>query len=144
VGVIARGFLAEDDHLFTGRINGEPATTFPIEITREVVARGRDRYSIFCTPCHDQTGSGNGMAVRRGFRRPPPSFHIGRLRGAPPGYFYDVITNGFGAMNDYAAGIRPHDRWAIVAYIRALQLSQNISVGDLPLQDRQELEKAAR
>jgi hypothetical protein len=143
-GAIARGFLAEDEHLYTGRANGQPATTFPFEITEEILTRGRERYNIFCAPCHDQTGAGNGMAVRRGFRRPPPSFHIDRLREAPVGHFYDVISNGFGAMNDYAAAIRPHDRWAIVAYVRVLQFSQNIRVGDLPPQDRQELEKAPR
>jgi hypothetical protein len=143
-GVIARGFLDEDDHFYTGRVNGQLATTFPFEITTDVLARGRERFDIFCTPCHDHVGSGNGMAVRRGFRRGPPSFHIQRLRDAPPGHFYDVISNGFGAMNDYAAQITPRDRWAIVAYIRALQLSQNANIRDLPAEDRQELERLPR
>ena len=144
IGVVARGFLDEDEHLYAGRVNGQLATTFPFEITADVLARGRERYNIFCTPCHDHVGTGNGMAVRRGFRRGPPSFHTDRLREAPPGHFYDVITNGFGAMNDYAAQIKPRDRWAIVAYIRALQFSQNASIQDLPPQDRQELEKLPR
>ena len=144
LGVIARGFLNEDDHFFGGRVNGQLATTFPFEISSEVLERGRERYTIFCTPCHDQVGTGNGMAVRRGFRRGPPTFHIDRLREAPVGHFYDVITNGFGAMNDYAAQIKPADRWAIVAYIRALQLSQNANVQDLSAQDRQALEKVPR
>jgi hypothetical protein len=141
VGVIARGFLEEDEHLYTGRVNGELAESFPFEITADVLARGRERYNIFCTPCHDRAGSGNGMAVRRGFRRPPPTFHMDRLREAPAGHFYGVISNGFGSMNDYAAEIRPRDRWAIVAYIRVLQFSQNVDVQDLPLEDREQLER---
>ena len=144
IGVIARGFLNEDEHLYTGRVNGRLATTFPFDITPDVLARGHDRYSIFCTPCHDQVGTGNGMAVRRGFRRGPPSFHIDRLREAPPGHFFDVMSNGFGAMNDYAAEIKPRDRWAIAAYIRVLQFSQNANIQDLPAQDRQELERIPR
>jgi Cytochrome C oxidase, cbb3-type, subunit III len=143
-GVIPRGFLNEDDHLFGGRVNGELATTFPFEITADVLNRGRERYNIFCTPCHDYVGTGNGMAVRRGFRRGPPSFHQDRLREAPVGHFYDVITNGFGSMNDYSAQIKPQDRWAIVAYIRALQLSQNATGPDLSADDRQQLERVPR
>src|SRR6516165_10689458 len=144
VGVVARGFLDEDEHLYAGRVNGQLATTFPFEITADVLERGRDRFNIFCTPCHDYTGSGQGMAVRRGFRSSPPSFHSDRLREAPDGHFFDVITNGFGAMNDYSVQIKPHDRWAIVAYIRVLQFSQNAPVQDLPAQDRQELERLPR
>jgi hypothetical protein len=144
VGVVPRGFLNENEHLYTGRVNGQLAMTFPFEITSEVLQRGRDRYNIFCTPCHDHVGTGNGMAVRRGFRQPPPTFHMDRLRDAGPGHFFDVITNGFGAMNDYAAQIKPRDRWAIVAYIGALQLSQNANVRDLPAQDQQELERTSR
>ena len=144
IGVVARGFLNDDEHLFTGRQNGELAAAFPFEITPDVLERGRERYGIFCTPCHDHVGTGNGMAVRRGFRRGPPSFHLDRLREAPVGHFYDVISNGFGAMNDYAAQIKPRDRWAIVAYIRALQLSQNVRAQDLPAEDRQALERLPR
>ncbi len=140
-GVVARGFLNEDEHLFRGTIEGRLAPDFPFEITRTVLDRGRDRYNIFCTPCHDYTGSGQGMAVKRGFRQGPPTFHMDRLRDAPAGHFFDVITNGFGAMNDYSAQIKPRDRWAIVAYIRALQLSQNAHVAQLPANDRQALER---
>jgi len=143
-GVIARGFLDADEFLYAGRVNGQPATTFPFPITAAVLARGRERYDIFCSPCHDYVGTGNGMAVRRGFRTHPPSFHMDRLRDEPPGHFFDVITNGFGAMNDYAVQIKPRDRWAIVAYIRALQLSENAMLKDLPQQDRQELERLPR
>lgn len=144
VGVVARGFLDEDELLYRGRVNGNLASTFPFEITADVLTRGRERYNIFCSPCHDLTGSGNGMAVRRGFRRPPPTFHMDRLREEPVGYFYDVISNGFGAMNDYAAQIKPRDRWAIVAYVRVLQFSQNANVQDLPPDDRQQLERTGR
>ena len=96
-----------------------------------MIERGQERFNIYCAPCHDRLGNGNGMIVRRGFRH-PPSYHIDRLRKAPNGYFFDVITNGFGAMPDYAAQIRRRDRWAIVAYIRALQLSQNATLNDVP------------
>jgi hypothetical protein len=144
VGVVARGFLNADEHLYAGRVNGQLAPAFPFEITPQVLDRGRERYNIFCTPCHDRLGTGKGMAVLRGFRRGPPSFHSDRLRDAPVGHFFDVISNGFGAMNDYAAQIKPRDRWAIVAYIRALQLSQNETLQDLPLEDRQELERLPR
>jgi mono/diheme cytochrome c family protein len=135
-GVVARGFLQQ--------ANGEAGATYPMPVTVEVMKRGQERYNIFCAPCHDYIGSGNGMAVRRGFRRRPPSFHIDRLREAAPGHFYDVIANGFGAMNDYAMQIAPPDRWAIVAYIRALQLSQNAGGQDLGESERRRLEGAAR
>jgi hypothetical protein len=143
-GVVARGMLRDDDHLYRGRTGTELSTTFPMPVTRDVIIRGQERYNIFCTPCHDHVGTGNGMAVRRGFRRGPPSLHVDRLREAPHGHFFDVITNGFGAMNDYAMQIRPEDRWAIVAYIRALQFSQAAPITDLSDQDRQQLERAAR
>src|SRR6476660_6761512 len=94
--------------------------------------RGQERYDIYCSPCHDRTGGGNGMVIQRGFKRQPPSYHIERLRQADVGYFFDVITNGFGAMPDYRAQIAPRDRWAIVAYIRALQLSQHAAASDVP------------
>ncbi|MEO7650714.1 MAG: cytochrome c [Bryobacteraceae bacterium] len=134
-GVVARGFLREDVHLYTGMIGDKPVTTFPFPITREVLARGRDRFNIYCTPCHDQLGNGLGMIVRRGLRQ-PPSYHIDRLREAPPGHFYDVITNGFGAMQDYSAQIVPEDRWAIVAYIKVLQRSQYAKLADVPEDQR--------
>ena len=98
---------------------------------KALLDRGEQRYNIYCAPCHDRTGSGNGMIVRRGYRR-PPTYHSDRMRQQPNGYFFDVITNGFGAMPDYAAQVQPRDRWAIVAYIRALQLSQQASINDVP------------
>ena len=116
------------------------ADIFPFPITAEVLDRGETNYNIFCSVCHDRLGTGDGMIVRRGYRK-PPSYHTDRLRRAPAGYFFDVITNGFGAMPDYAAQIIPADRWAIVAYIRALQLSQNAALADVPAEKRAELEK---
>lgn len=103
----------------------------PFPVTRDVLERGRERYNIYCAPCHARTGDGNGMIVQRGYRR-PPSYHIDRLRQAPLGHFFDVITNGFGAMPDYSSQIPVRDRWAIVAYIRALQFSQNAPANLLP------------
>lgn len=130
-GTVARGHLNADEQLYTGKADGEPAKTFPFPIDRQVLQRGEERFNIFCAPCHDRVGDGQGMVVRRGYR-PPPSLHIERLRAAAPGYFYDVISHGFGSMPDYAAQISVRDRWAIVAYIRALQLSQNAAIGDVP------------
>jgi len=140
-GAVARGLLNADDHLYRGIVDRQPSRTFPFEITRDVLERGRERYDIFCSPCHDYIGTGKGMVVIRGFRRSPPSFHIERMRETPPGHFFDVITNGFGAMNDYAMQIGPRDRWAIIAYIRALQLSQNASMQQLGGSDRREIER---
>ena len=137
-GTVARGRLEEDEHLFRGQIAGRPAETFPFEVTRAVIERGRERYGIFCTPCHDATGDGQGMIVERGMR-PPPSLHIERLRTAQPGYFLDVITNGFGAMYDYSDRIPASDRWAITAYVRALQRSQNATIADVPPDERASL-----
>lgn len=139
-GTVPRGQLREDTHLYEGRVAGKPAETFPFPIDLKTLERGQKRYNIYCSPCHDRVGNGDGMVVRRGFRR-PPSYHIERLRQAPPGYFYDVITNGFGAMQDYAAQIPVHDRWAIVAYLRALQLSQNATMNDVPETERQPLRR---
>ena len=130
-GTVARGTLQEDEAFFTGKIGTAPVSELPFAIDDTVVARGENRYNVFCTPCHDATGSGKGMVVQRGFRA-PTSFHIDRLRQAPAGHFFDVMTNGLGAMPDYRAQLSPRDRWAIVAYIRALQLSQNASKGDVP------------
>ena len=138
-GTVARGELELDTHLTTGRGDGELATTFPFEVTPAVMERGRQRYAIFCTPCHGDTGAGNGMVVRRGLRA-PESFHTERLRESPPGYFYDVITNGFGIMYDYSDRIEPRDRWAITAYVRALQLSQTADLADATEEGRAALE----
>jgi mono/diheme cytochrome c family protein len=134
-GTVARGMLHEDTHLYAGKVDGALAETFPFPVTAAVLQRGRERYGIYCTPCHGLAGYGDGMVVTRGYRK-PSSFHVDRLRGERPGYFYDVITNGFGAMPDYAAQIPVEDRWAIVGYVRALQLSQNASVADVPAGQR--------
>jgi mono/diheme cytochrome c family protein len=139
-GTVARGQLREDTHLYDGKVAGKPADTFPYPIDLKTLERGQQRYNIYCSPCHDAIGNGDGMVVRRGFRR-PPSYHIERLRLAPPGYFYDVITNGFGAMQDYAAQIPVRDRWAIAAYVRALQLSQNATLNEVPETERQRLRR---
>ncbi len=139
-GTVARGHLRANEPFETGKINGKLAETFPFAIDRQLLLRGRERYNIFCSPCHDQVGNGQGMIVRRGYR-PPPSYHIDRLRTAPPGHFFDIITHGFGSMPDYGEPIPPRDRWAIVAYIRALQLSQNATLGDVPEKERSSLLK---
>jgi hypothetical protein len=137
-GTVARGQLREDTRFYTGKDGDDPITTFPLPVTRELLERGRNRFNIYCSPCHDPLGTGLGMVVRRGMRR-PPSYHIERLRASPVGYFYDVITNGFGAMQDYSAQIQPRDRWAIVAYIRVLQRSQNAALADVPPDERAKL-----
>jgi len=118
----------------------EPENTAEVPLTRALLERGRERFNIYCTPCHGEMGDGKGMVVVRGFRHGPPSFHIDRLRVAAPAHFVDVISNGFGAMQNYAAETSPEDRWAIAGYIRALQLSQNATAGALPDDDRRRLE----
>jgi hypothetical protein len=139
VGTVARGHLDSDTAFYTGKKpDGTFLDDFPFPLTKEVLLRGQQRYNTFCTPCHDRTGSGLGMVVRRGFRR-PPSYHIDRLRQVPNGYLFDVITAGFGAMPDYSAEIQPADRWAVVAYLRALQLSQWATVNEVPPEDRGQL-----
>lgn len=138
---VARGHLNEDKAFYEGKTtDGKMVDTFPVEVTEAMIERGKDRYNIFCAPCHDHTGSGDGMVVRRGYRK-PSSLHIDRLRSASVGYYYDVISHGFGAMPDYAAQIQPEDRWAVIAYIRALQYSQNASVSDVPESERSKLEQ---
>jgi len=138
---VPRGHLREDEHLYTGKVNGQPAAEFPMPVTAAVMARGRERFEIFCAPCHGKSGEGNGMIVQRGFRK-PPSYHEQRLRDQPVGYFFDVMTNGFGAMQDYSAQVPVADRWAIAAYIRAIQLSHNARVEDVPADRRGELDQA--
>ena len=129
---IARGHLDEDTIFYTGRdASGKLVNEFPFPVTKDVLLRGQQRFNVYCTPCHGRTGNGDGMVVRRGFRH-PPNYHSDRLRQMPVGHFYDVITNGLGAMQDYAVQVQPHDRWAIAAYIRALQFSQNVPVAELP------------
>jgi cbb3-type cytochrome c oxidase subunit III len=137
-GTVARGHLRLDELLYTGKENGVLADKFPFPITRADLERGRERYNIYCTPCHDYTGSGNGIIVQRGFPR-PPSYHIDRLRAAPAGHFFDVMTNGFGSMYNYAARVEPEDRWRIAAYIRVLQVSRHATIEDVPESQRQDL-----
>jgi mono/diheme cytochrome c family protein len=164
-GTVARDQLRDDVEFYTGKLrtaqtpatapaqtpsaqaanpqadqNGAPTyqgfvTEFPMRITAADLDRGQERFNIYCSVCHGRVGDGSGMIVKRGFRR-PPSFHDERLRNAPIGYFFDVETNGFGAMPDYASQIPPEDRWRIIAYIRALQLSQRAAFGDVPASDR--------
>jgi mono/diheme cytochrome c family protein len=137
-GTVARGHLKTDEHFYTGKVNGELVNALPFPATKEVLDRGHERYNIYCSPCHDRVGNGRGMIVQRGFRQ-PPSLHIDRLRQAPLGHFFDVMTNGFGTMYSYADRIAPQDRWAIVAYIRALQMSQNAALDDVPVEARSKL-----
>lgn len=137
---IAQGQLDEDEAFYRGKIGTNLLTSFPVPITREFLERGRERFDIYCAPCHSRTGDGNGMIVQRGFPR-PPSYHIDRLRAAPPGYFFNVITEGYGVMYPYAQRVKPADRWAIVAYIRALQLSENAELRDLPETNRATLQE---
>jgi mono/diheme cytochrome c family protein len=131
-GTVARGELHADTYFYTGKIGNNPGDVMPFPVTKEVLERGRERYDIYCAPCHSRVGDGEGFVPSRGFSRKPPSYHIPRLQKAPLGYFFDVMTNGFGIMPDYASQVSPEDRWRIVAYIRALQLSQNASMSDVP------------
>ena len=140
-GTVARGQLHEDALLHTGRQGTGFAEVFPFAMTMADLERGQQRYDIYCSVCHDRAGTGNGMIVRRGFP-PPESFHQDRLRAAPPGYFFNVITNGFGKMYSYRARVKVEDRWRIAAYIRALQLSQNVPASELTDEDRRELARA--
>jgi len=128
-GTVARGELHEDTYFYTGMVGQNPGDYMPFPVTEEVLERGRQRFDIFCAPCHSRLGDGNGMIPQRGFRH-PPSYHDERLRKAPLGYFFYVMTTGFGAMPDYAEQVPPRDRWCIVAYIRALQLSQDATQAD--------------
>ena len=130
-GTIARGTLQDDEALYTGKLAGVTVKELPFPIAAPDLDRGQERFNIYCTPCHDKTGGGRGMVVQRGYRQ-PPSFHIDRLKTADAGYIFDVITNGFGAMPDYKAQVDARDRWLIVAYIRALQLSQSATAADVP------------
>jgi len=139
---VARGTLQDDAVFYTGKSSNAEVTELPIPLTKELLDRGEQRFNIYCAPCHDRTGNGQGMIVRRGYRQ-PPSYHIDRLRQVPIGHFFDVMTNGFGAMPDYRAQVQPRDRWAIAAYIRALQLSQHASEADVPAEDRPKLSQPA-
>jgi cytochrome c553 len=138
---VARGQLDEDEAFYRGMIGTNLVAEFPMPITREVLGRGRERFDIYCAPCHGRSGEGNGMIPQRGYPR-PPSYHIERLRTAPVGHFFDVITRGYGVMYSYANRVDPEDRWAIAAYIRALQLSHDAKIADVPNEDRAQLEVA--
>jgi mono/diheme cytochrome c family protein len=141
-GTVARGELVTDPLLETGKVGGQLADGFPFPVTKEVIDRGQQRFDIYCSECHGRAGDGNGMIPSRGYRR-PPSFHTDTLRTAKTGHFFDVMTNGFGSMPPYKTMIPPRDRWAIVAYIRALQLSQNASLAEVPVADRAKLDQPA-
>lgn len=138
---VARGQLHDDEQFHTGKIGPQLAANFPMPITRQLLERGQERFNIYCAVCHGATGAGNGIIVQRGFPQ-PPSFHEPRLRNAPPGHFVEVIKNGYGVMYSYASRVSPEDRWAITAYIRALQLSQNASPGDADPTGAQQLQAA--
>ena len=139
-GTVARGQLDEDPLHSAFDSRGELSRAYPLSVTPALLARGRERYNIFCSPCHGELGDGLGMIVRRGFRQ-PPSFHIERLREAPPGHYFQVMTNGSGMMPSYAAQVRARDRWAIAAYIQALQLSQRAPAALLTQADRARFER---
>jgi hypothetical protein len=131
-GTVARGHLRDNDpYLYTGKINGQDGTVFPFPITERDLKRGQQRFAVYCTPCHSRMGDGNGMIVRRGYK-PPPNWHDDKYRNMPIGHFFDVMTNGFGAMPDYSAQVGVEDRWRIAAYIRALQLSQHATLAEVP------------
>lgn len=137
-GTIARGHLRLDEHFYTGKIDGALATTFPSTVTIEMLKRGQERYDIYCAPCHSKTGDGLGMIVQRGMKQ-PESFHSQRLLDVEVGHYFDVVTNGFGNMYSYEERIDPADRWAIAAYIRALQMSQGAELAELPESDQQRI-----
>jgi mono/diheme cytochrome c family protein len=138
-GTVARGSLREDAAYFTGKSGGQYLTRIPVAVTPALLARGQERFQIFCSPCHGRTGRADGMVVQRGYKA-PSSYHVDRLRAMPIGYYYDVITNGFATMPDYAAQVPPADRWAIAAYVRVLQFSEHAPVAEIPLAARPQLE----
>lgn len=142
-GTVARGNAVSDDLLHTGKINGKLSDIFPFAVTDSIIKRGQDRFTTFCTPCHGRLGDGGGMIVQRGFPR-PNSFHADSVRMKHVGHYFDVMTNGFGKMYSYAASVPVSDRWAIVAYIRALQLSQRALVASLPDDDKKKLSEISK
>ncbi len=138
-GTVARGHLDEDEEFYSGKTAaGELLEVFPMAVTADALKRGQERFDIYCSPCHDRTGAGLGMVVRRGFMQ-PPSLHVERLRQAQPGHFIDVMTSGFGAMPDYRSQVSAADRWAIAAYIRVLQRSQQATLADAPPEEAAKL-----
>ena len=142
-GTVARGTLKENTALFEGKVGGQVVASIPMQVDEKFIRRGQERYNIYCSMCHGQAGYGNGMIVQRGYRR-PPSFHVGRMRTESDGHYFDVITNGYGSMPAYRTMIPAEDRWAIVAYVRALQLSQNARLDDAAPSDRQKLTTGGR
>lgn len=140
-GTVARDAPAPDPHLHLGMDRGRPAASFPFRIDRTALLRGRQRYDVFCAPCHGVTGDGDGVVVRYGFPR-PSSFHEARLREAPPGYLFDVISRGFGRMYSFAGRLDPADRWRVVAHLRVLQKSRRVQVGELTDDERRQLADA--
>lgn len=139
-GTIARDELNDTDVVHTGLTNGVFTAQFPVPVTKALLERGQERYNIYCTPCHGFLGDGNGMIAKRGFKW-PANLHSDRLRNAPPGYLFQVVSNGYGAMPAYRHQIEPNDRWAILAYVRALQLSRNATAADVSADGLAELEK---
>jgi cbb3-type cytochrome c oxidase subunit III len=140
-GTVARGHLRIDKARYTGKKeDGTDVDEFPFPITRADLLRGQQRFNIFCSPCHSRVGDGNGIVVQRGFRQ-AASYYTAKLIKAPVGHFFDVMTNGFGAMPSYASRVDPDDRWRIAAYIRVLQLSENATIEDVPPDQRAQLEK---
>jgi mono/diheme cytochrome c family protein len=137
-GTVARGHLRLDDARYTGKIDGNDIDQFPIPITKADIERGQNRFNVYCTPCHGRLGDGNGMVVLRGYRQ-AASYHTEKLVKAPVGHYFDVITNGFGAMPSYASRVTPDDRWRVIAYIRALQLSESAKIGDVPPEKQKDL-----
>ena len=135
---VERGGTRENAAFYTGLTNGTYITQLPVKLTPELLAHGQERFNAICAECHDRTGSGNGMVVQRGFPQ-PPSFHVDRLRNAPIGHFFDVITKGYGVMYSYATRVEPEDRWAIAAYIRALQLSHHVNASELTPTEQRKL-----
>lgn len=142
VGTVARGQLRDDALLYTGKVGDDPSPEMPFPVDAKVMARGRVAYDAYCSHCHGFTGAGDGMVVQRGFTK-PPALTDDRLKNAPIGYFFDVITNGFGAMPDHAAQVAVTDRWAIAAYIRALQAGASGAVADVPAAEREGLDRPA-
>jgi mono/diheme cytochrome c family protein len=140
-GTVPRG-MSEDSQLLTGKRDGKPLEELPLELTATLLERGHGRFEIYCTPCHGRVGNGDGMVVKRGFPA-PPTYHSQRLRDVPIGHIFDVVTNGLGRMPRFSDRIVAGDRWAIAAYVRALQLSQHAELKDLPEAERQKLEGAA-
>ena len=140
-GTVARAGKEQNDQRISAKVDGKLVDTFPFEVTMEVLARGQERYEIFCSPCHDRLGTGQGMIVRRGFT-PARSFHEPRLRDTPTGHFFEIITQGFGPMPSYADQLSEQDRWAVIAYIRALQFSRNVRLDQLPPEDRAKMKES--